>query len=54
MPNKKLMITIANNMPEWDKLFFIDIETMIENIKLHNKIKPFTLKELLRQKGKKD
>jgi len=48
MPNKKLMITIANNMPVWDKLFFIDIETMIKNIKLHNKIKPFTQKELLR------
>jgi len=54
MPNKKLMITIANNMPDWDKLFFIDIETMIENIKHHNKIKPFTQKELLKLKGKKE
>ena len=48
MPNKKLMITIANNMPDWDKLFFIDIETMIENINLFNKIKPYTQKELLK------
>jgi hypothetical protein len=48
MPNKKLMITIANNMPTWDKLFFIDIETMIDNIKLHNKIKPYSQNQLLR------
>jgi len=46
MPTKKLMITIANNMPTWDKLFYIDIETMIENIKVHNKIKPYTQKAL--------
>ena len=42
------MITIANNMPIWDKLFFIDIETMIENIKMHEKIKPYTQVELLK------
>lgn len=48
MPNKKLMITIANNMPTWDKLFFIDIERMIENIKLYNKIKPHAQKQLLK------
>lgn len=48
MPTKKLMETIANKMPTWDKLFYIDIDTIIENIKLHSKIKPHTQKELLR------
>ena len=48
MPNEKLMITIANNMPIWDKLFFIDINTMIENIKRQNKIKPYPQKKLLK------
>ncbi|MDL1957632.1 MAG: hypothetical protein LWW95_11410 [Candidatus Desulfofervidus auxilii] len=47
-PNKKLMKTIANNMPTWDKLFFIDIETMIENINIYNKIKPYSQKQLLK------
>ena len=49
MPTKKLMISIANIMPLWDKLFFIDTDTLIENIKVHNKIKPYTQKQLLRE-----
>jgi len=48
MPNKKMLITLANKMPTWDKLFYIDIQSIIENIKLYDKIKPYTQKELLR------
>ena len=47
-PSKSLMITIANSMGTWERLQFIDIDTLIKNIEEFGKIKPFTQKELLK------
>ncbi len=45
--NKKIMISIANIMPIWEYLFFIDIDTLIKNINLDEKITPYTQEELI-------
>jgi len=48
-PNTTFMKSIANAMPIWDKkLYYIDIDTLIYNLRTHGKIKPFEQKELLR------
>ena len=45
--NKRIMKTIANAMPTWDKLSYIDIDTMIKNIKEQGKIRPLSQKTVL-------
>lgn len=47
--NKAFAETIANAMPIWDRLFFIDIDTLIDNIKTYKKITPFSQKQLLKK-----
>ena len=43
------MMSIAKAMPLWDKkLYYIDIDTLIHNVKTHGKVKPFEQKELLK------
>lgn len=48
-PNVKFMKSIANAMPLWDKkLYYIDIDTLIYNVRTFGKVKPFEQKELLK------
>jgi len=48
-PNTTFMMSIAKAMPLWDKkLYYIDIDTLIHNVKTHGKVKPFEQKELLK------
>ncbi len=52
-PDKKLMKTIANNMSIWERLEFIDIDTLIKNIEEFGKIKSFKQLELLSEDEQK-
>jgi hypothetical protein len=45
--NKQMMQTLARAMPIWDKLSYIDIDTMINNIKHQEKIRPIKQVALL-------
>jgi len=45
--NKRMMKTLARAMPIWDKLSYIDIDTMIKNIKEQGKVRPLKQVSLL-------
>jgi len=46
--NKRIMTSIANAMMEWNKLLYIDIESLIENISSTNKVGAIKQVDLLR------
>ena len=48
--NQKIMTSIANAMPPWDKLLYIDIDTLISNIASTQKVGPTKQNDLLRNK----
>ena len=47
--NKRIMKSIANAMREWDKLLYIDIDSLIENISTSNKVGATKQNDLLRE-----
>lgn len=47
--NKKIMTSIANAMMEWNKLLYIDIETLIENLLSGNKVGAIKQVDLLKK-----
>jgi len=51
--NTKIMTSIANAMPTWDKLVYIDIETLIDNIARSSKVGATKQQDLLREDRKR-
>ncbi len=45
--NLEFAKTLAKSLPTWDRLFFIDFDTLYTNIKEHQKIKPFKQFDLI-------
>jgi hypothetical protein len=41
------MITIAKSLPLWEKLLFIDVDTLIKNVKTTGKVGAFKQSELI-------
>jgi len=49
--NKKKALTIAKSLPSWDKFVFIDIETLICNIKSQNRVGAMSQRKILGEGG---
>lgn len=52
--NAKIMASIANAMPEWDKLLYIDIDSLVANIRDRQKVGALQQARLLRRKEERE